>query len=1179
MTIKAMLGGAACLLTLQEAFSEGFTDADIMFFGQVRQYSGAQVEILKEGRLELTFVKESDSANKVVVGANLQPTGVDSFLKPFSYAVRVPVKYLPDVRQKASYLSIGAEEAGFRIEAITIDGRQATLRDGSTDYYGFSFANRAGHQRLDLIVGGDETDADADQLPDWWEVLHGLDPSRHGDANDDPDGDGWSNLEEFQRGSNPSVSNVAPELAVTELWVPELGEAGVYVDFLDSNTPASEMMVEVALSESTWSGFQLKLDGRPLSPGKVPRLRLDDLQAGRLTLAHTDRAHSEGALLLQWRTGGDAASGEIKVEVLRGGALDGSAASLWLDGQDMETSGQSVAQWTDRSGHGRHAMQPSASFRPVVSGNGGVSFADSAEAHLFFDESAVPNGDHTVLAAYQPAEHSELSQTLFASTRGYFNVASTTQAISYPGTPVYQMDGVAVRGYESVAGARVTSTFRRQANFGESLIGVSHDGARMEATEAETVVPAIGASRVILPGGETEARAPFQGELFELMIFPSALPEQRLRDAHDYLASKWNGAIVWDHSRQMRPISLRSEGPGQHIIRGGHGDDWLGGGAQDDILSGGPGADTLAGGGGADHFVFGGIDTGRDVISDFEPEMDVIDLSALFWDLTGDAREFIAVRTESNPDASSGVDTLLRVKRPGGEEQVIVLHNLLLSAEQLVQLVTEERIRMGGLSIPTSIELTMHSGGKALKEGSGEGLTLELRRSGDGVGAALDVPLGLFQGAEASDFTAEGTQEAVGHRAMVRFERGETSRLVTFTPMPDLRTEGLEMWEVGVLPHHRYTSSADRVRQVVTDTPRVWLETVDAHAVASAGKPAAIRFYRDGELTEPLVVPITVRGTAVEGAHISEVPATVTIPAGAAFVDLLISGLASGLVSGPRAALLEIQLSEIYQLGNPHDAIVYAVQSAAEVEEVGIDRWLAKATGGGITSMTELEGPEVRRAYLWAYASGATVVNDQVYLQAAPRIGVTDGRPEIRVDGARERADLRWGVEGSSDLRDWREAAEVFVQTMDAQGVRFVGREPVSDKPQDFYRVILNLDPGTSSSAAMAHLVSSEEIGIDGHARWKADPLSGDLVTTLMPGEEVSRLIARVTGPNTLTFEMATTVGSGTLSFFVDGVLREQSREGARVVSEWLGDSRQRLVMWEFRSEEGGEAVIRKLAP
>ena len=104
----------------------------------------------------------------------------------------------------------------------------ATLPDGSKDFYGLSFASRSGDYRLDLLVAGNSTDSDGDGLPDWWEKLFGHDPNI-ADAGGDLDNDGWSNLEEFHRGSNPAVSNRKPQLATTEITIPETGEAGVYL--------------------------------------------------------------------------------------------------------------------------------------------------------------------------------------------------------------------------------------------------------------------------------------------------------------------------------------------------------------------------------------------------------------------------------------------------------------------------------------------------------------------------------------------------------------------------------------------------------------------------------------------------------------------------------------------------------------------------------------------------------------------------------------------------------------------------------------------------------------------------------------------------------------------------------------------------------------------------------------
>jgi len=57
----------------------------------------------------------------------------------------------------------------------------------------------------DLIANHIDTDDDNDEMPDDWEILHGLNPLDPSDASLDFDGDGLSNLTEYQIGSDPNA--------------------------------------------------------------------------------------------------------------------------------------------------------------------------------------------------------------------------------------------------------------------------------------------------------------------------------------------------------------------------------------------------------------------------------------------------------------------------------------------------------------------------------------------------------------------------------------------------------------------------------------------------------------------------------------------------------------------------------------------------------------------------------------------------------------------------------------------------------------------------------------------------------------------------------------------------------------------------------------------------------------
>ena len=1173
-TIFALI--SAVILASPAAHAQGFTDSNVVFYGEVRKSGGGQTVLLQGGHLKVTFVNQNTAANRVTLETQLRPTGSGA-VKPWSYALKVPLAYLPDAPRIDEFLSVGTLPTNFKIQEITIDGVPATLPDGSKEFYGLSFASRSSDYRLDLLVAGDSTDSDGDGLPDWWERLFGLDPSI-ADASGDFDQDGWSNLEEFRRGSNPAVSNRQPLLVTAEILVPESGEAGIYPQVLDSDTP--DAGIQLSLTAGAGSGFALNYDGAPLtSNGPFP---LTDFRSGRLTIAHTDRAVRGFALPVSWNDGGTVFSGQVQVRVVSPSPADGSDAALWLDGFDLTAAGSKISTWSDRSGNARHASQPLASYQPIVADHA-ADFSKVASSHLFFQDSSLPLADHTVLAAYAAAASSDAPQTLLSTNRGFLQLAATTQAISYPGAPSYQVDGTAIHGYENATGAATTSIFRRQTNLLQNIFGLSYDGENVATATVDPVLPTLGARRTAIPDGSAApVDQAFSGQLHELLVFPSALPEQKLRSVNDYLQSKWSAAVIWNFSTDLKDVTL-SAGPGSQprIVRGGFGIDRLTGGAGDDTLSGGAGDDFLTGGTGADRFVFGGVDLGRDQITDFDSSSDIIDVSAPFWGVKGDARNFVSVRLDANySTAVPTLDSVLIVTRPDGSKQEIVLRNVVIGSTQLIRLIAEGHLRMGGLSIPTTVQLALAAGSSTspLGESLAQSFTVNVTRSGAGVSAALDVPLGFFQ-SSGGRFVVDGASSSAGQRSVVSFARGETTKTVTVHPVPDLETAGISNVQVAVLPQFKYSVGGAPVAQTISDNPLVWLEITQANAVASPAQPARVVVRRNGSTTQSLAVDFQLGGTAANGVQINTIPTSITILAGQSSREMQISARAAGLTGGPKVLLVRLASRDRYLLGDPHEAVLYVGNTASETSGAGFDRWLAASTNGAINRRADLEKISPGRVgdYLQAYAFSLGSVDDLG--KRGVNLRIVGGRPELTAPGQFKAADLRWGVQASDSLGQWGDTASSFVRQSDPNGLKLLGQPLASSETSKFYRLNLSVDPGQLAGSSIAATTGSKEYGMSGNANWNTDPASGALMSSGGTSGETNRMISKVSGAAVIDFEMEVVGGNwdDSLSFFIDGVKQSETSGDAVRFQKTLTGSGKHLLMWEF-TRGAGKAVIRNLA-
>jgi len=117
---------------------------------------------------------ESDTI-RLFITASTPPQKAWTEIPPFTPAIPFPIGNYVRYPYRAG--------SSFTLTVSNIDGYSAGLH---------------GIQIVDAAL-----DADASGIPDWYEMQYGLEPAGPATANADPDGDGLSNLQEFQRGSNP----------------------------------------------------------------------------------------------------------------------------------------------------------------------------------------------------------------------------------------------------------------------------------------------------------------------------------------------------------------------------------------------------------------------------------------------------------------------------------------------------------------------------------------------------------------------------------------------------------------------------------------------------------------------------------------------------------------------------------------------------------------------------------------------------------------------------------------------------------------------------------------------------------------------------------------------------------------------------------------------------------------
>ena len=145
----------------------------------------------------------------VLLMVNLATGNLDKSIENVSRYVITPKGLLVVGNNTGSQLSAYALEPDFDNDGLPTwyeraYGLNVYVNDSAEDSDNDGLTNA---QEYALRTSPSSQDTDGDQMPDKWEVDHGLNPTSNTDAATDLDTDGLSNLEEFRAGSNPTLTD------------------------------------------------------------------------------------------------------------------------------------------------------------------------------------------------------------------------------------------------------------------------------------------------------------------------------------------------------------------------------------------------------------------------------------------------------------------------------------------------------------------------------------------------------------------------------------------------------------------------------------------------------------------------------------------------------------------------------------------------------------------------------------------------------------------------------------------------------------------------------------------------------------------------------------------------------------------------------------------------------------
>jgi hypothetical protein len=196
---------------------------------------------------------------------------------------------------------------------------------------------------------------------------------------------------------------------------------------------------------------------------------------------------------------------------------------------------------------------------------------------------------------------------------------------------------------------------------------------------------------------------------------------------------------------------------------------------------------------------------------------------------------------------------------------------------------------------------------------------------------------------------------------------GAASAALIFTPVNDTSFEGAETVIVTVTtsaPGYAVGGSAAEVTIADNDLPVVTIAATDALASEVGPENGSVTLTRTGILTSPLVVKLTVTGTATNGVDYATVGPTVTILAGQATLAVAIAPLADAVFDGSETVVLTVAADPAYVIGaSPANSAAVTIldqivfRDDFDGSSLNATNWLRPSGAGTFYGRTQIRPP------------------------------------------------------------------------------------------------------------------------------------------------------------------------------------------------------------------------------